>query len=94
MGIDHDASLSDAGETPAEAIAGSSSTFASGTGKAGIVNSVLTGGSSGTNAAPTVGELDTAYTLFADTATVDVNLVMAGSTEIGADWCRRCNTRN
>ena len=49
MGIDHDASLSDAGETIAatEAIAGSSSTFASGTGKAGIVNSVLTGGSSG-----------------------------------------------
>ena len=33
---------------------------------------------------PTVGELDTAYTLFADTATVDVNLVMDGSTEIGA----------
>ena len=57
-------------------IAGSSSTFASGTGKTGIVNSVLTGGSSGTNAAPTVGELDTAYTLFADTATVDVNLVI------------------
>ena len=81
---DHDASLSDAGETAAEAISGSSSTFASGTGKAGIINSLLTGGSSGSASTPTVGELDTAYTLFADTATVDVNLVMAGSTEIGA----------
>ena len=81
-------------EIPSEAISGSSSTFASGTGKAGIINSLLTGGSSGTTSTPTVGELDTAYTLFADTATVDVNLVMDGSTEIGVIWCRWSNTRN
>ena len=82
---DHDASLTDAGETAAEAIAGSGSTFASGTGKAGIINSVLAGGlnQTGTNAI-TVGELDTAYQFFADAETVDINLVMAGSTEVGA----------
>ena len=91
---DHDASLSDAGETSAEAISGSSSTFASGTGKAGIINSLLTGGSSGSTSTPTVGELDTAYTLFADTMTVDVNLVMDWFYRNRCFWCRWCNTRN
>ena len=82
---DHDASLSDAGETAKEAVAGSSSTFASGTGNDGIVSSVLSGGVQTTNGdnKPTVGELDTAYQFFADSATVDINLVMAGSTEVG-----------
>ena len=82
---DHDASLTDAGETAAEAIAGSSSTFASTAGVGGIINSTLSGGldQTGTNAI-TVGELDTAYQFFADSETVDINLVMAGSTEVGA----------
>ena len=83
---DHDASLTDAGESSTTAIASSSSTFASGTGKAGIVSSALSGGVQTTNSdsKPTVGELDTAYQFFADSATVDINLVMAGSTEIGS----------
>ena len=48
--------------------------------------SVLAGGVQTTNSdsKPTVGELDTAYQFFADSATVDINLVMAGSTEVGA----------
>ena len=83
---DHDASLTDAGESSTTAIASSSSTFASGTGKAGIVSSALSGGVQTTNSdsKPTVGELDTAYQFFADSATVDINLVMAGSTEVGS----------
>ena len=83
---DHDASLTDAGESSTTAIASSSSTFASGTGKGGIVSSALSGGVQTTNSdsKPTVGELDTAYQFFADSATVDINLVMAGSTEIGS----------
>ena len=44
--MDHDASLSDAGETR-RYNSGSSSTFASGT--VGIINSLLTGGSSGSH---------------------------------------------
>ena len=82
---DHDASLTDAGETAAAAISGSSSTFASTAGKGGVVNSTLSGGldQTGTNAI-TVGELDTAYQFFADSETVDINLVMAGSTQVGS----------
>ena len=78
-----------------QTIAGSSSTFASGTGVGGIINSVLSGGldQTGTNAI-TVGELDTAYQLFADSETVDINLVMAGSTQVGTSGVRWCNTRH
>ena len=82
---DHDVSLTDAGESTTTAIASSSATYASGTGKAGIITSVLQGGVHTTNnpAKPSVGELDTAYQFFADSATVDINLVMAGECPTG-----------
>jgi len=82
---DHNSSLTDAGETAAEAITGSSSTFASTAGKGGVITDTLTGGTNGTVAAPTVGELDVAYQFFADTATQDINLVMAGTCPTGTD---------
>jgi len=82
---DHDASLTDAGESTTAAIAGSSATYASTAGKAGIITSTLSGGVQTTNspAKPSVGELDTAYQFFADSATVDINLVMAGECPTG-----------
>ena len=55
-----------------------SSTFSSTAGKGGIITDVLSGGLDGTTTVA-VGELDTAYQLFADASTVDINLVMAGT---------------
>ena len=81
----HTASLSEAGDTASTRAAGDS-TFASTAGKGGVITDVLAGGVLTTNSGsvPSVGELDTAYQFFADSATVDINLVMAGSTEVGA----------
>jgi len=75
--MDHDASLTNAGTDIA-----SGSTYASGSGDAGVLTSSLSGGTDDT---PTIGELDTAYQLFADPDTTDINLVMAGPAAAGTD---------
>tara|TARA_B100001057_G_scaffold95745_1_gene92206 strand:+ start:1287 stop:3281 length:1995 start_codon:yes stop_codon:yes gene_type:complete len=76
--LDHDSQLSNAGTDP---VAGT--TFASTAGKAGISNETLGGGTD--DYAVTVGESALAYDLFADSETVDVNLVMGGTSPAGAD---------
>jgi hypothetical protein len=75
--MDHDASLTNAGTTLA-----SGGTYAASAGNDGVITDVLGGG---TDDNPTIGELDIAYQLFADTDTVDVNLVMAGTCPTGTD---------
>jgi len=72
--MDHDGSLTNAGT--------SNATYASTQTHAGVIASPLTGGTDDT---PTVGELDTAYQLFVDPDTIDINLVMAGSCPAGTD---------
>jgi len=74
--MDHDSSLSNAGTDVASGAA-----YASTAGKAGVINASLTGG---VDADPSLGELDTAYQLFADADTVDINLVMAGTAPTGS----------
>ena len=76
--LDHDASLSNAGTNP---VAGTS--FASTAGNGGVKDDNLSGGAD--DYAATVGELALAYDEFADAETVDVNLIMAGTTPAGAD---------
>ena len=76
--LDHDASLSNAGTNP---VAGTS--FASTAGSGGVKDDNLSGGAD--DYAATVGELALAYDEFADAETVDVNLIMAGTTPAGAD---------
>ena len=76
--MDHDSQLSNAGTDP---VAGT--TFASTAGKAGISDETLGGGTD--DYAVTVGELGLAYDFFADAETVDVNLIMAGTSPAGAD---------
>ena len=75
--MDHPTTLTNAGTDLA-----SGSAYASGTGDAGIINDDLLGG---TDDNPTIGELDIAYNLFADSDTIDINLIMAGSTPAGTD---------
>jgi phage tail sheath protein FI len=76
--MDHDASLTEAGTDIA-----SGATYTSGTGDAGVIVATLSGGTD--DYAATVGELDLAYDLFADTETVDINLIMAGTCPAGTD---------
>ena len=76
--MDHDSSLSNAGTNP---VAGTS--FASTAGSGGVKDDNLSGGAD--DYAATVGELALAYDEFADAETVDVNLIMAGTTPAGAD---------
>jgi len=76
--MDHDASLTEAGTDIA-----SGATYTSGAGDAGVIVATLSGGTD--DYAVTVGELDLAYDLFADTETVDVNLIMAGTCPAGTD---------
>ena len=76
--LDHDASLSNAGTNP---VAGTS--FASTAGNGGVKDDNLSGGTD--DYAATVGELALAYDNFADAETVDVNLIMAGTSPAGAD---------
>ena len=76
--LDHDSSLSNAGTDP---VAGT--TFASTAGSGGVKDDNLAGGTD--DYAVTVGELDLAYEQFADAETVDVNLIMAGTSPAGAD---------
>jgi len=75
--MDHPTTLTNAGTDLA-----SGATYASGAGDAGIINDDLLGG---TDDNPTIGELDIAYNLFADSDTIDINLIMAGSTPAGTD---------
>ena len=75
--MDHDASLSNAGTDLA-----SGNAYASTAGDAGVITSTLAGG---TDDDPTIGELDLAYDLFADADTVDINLVMAGTSPASTD---------
>ena len=76
--LDHDSSLSNAGTNP---VAGTS--FASTAGSGGVKDDNLSGGTD--DYAATVGELALAYDEFADAETVDVNLIMAGTSPAGAD---------
>jgi len=76
--LDHDSSLSNAGTDPA-----AGTTFASTAGKGGVKDDTLAGGTD--DYAATVGELALAYDEFADSETVDVNLIMAGTSPAGAD---------
>ena len=75
--MDHNGSLTNAGTNLT-----SGNAYASTAGDAGVLNTLLTGG---TDDNPTIGELDISYQLFADTETVDVNLVMAGTCPAGTD---------
>ena len=75
--MDHDASLTNAGTDLA-----SGNAYASTAGDAGVLTSTLAGG---TDDDPSIGELDLAYDLFADADTVDINLVMAGTSPAGTD---------
>src|SRR6056300_575151 len=75
--MDHDSSLSDAGTDIA-----SGATYTSTSGDAGVITDTLTGG---VDANPTIGELDTAYQLFVDPDTIDINLVMGGTCPAGTD---------
>ena len=75
--MDHDGSLTNAGQDLA-----SGNAYASVAGDAGVITSNLAGG---TDDDPTIGELDLAYGLFADADTVDINLVMAGTSPASTD---------
>ena len=76
--LDHDASLTNAGTDPV-----ASTTFASTAGSGGVKDDNLAGGAD--DYAVTVGELALAYDEFADAETVDVNLLMAGTSPASAD---------
>ena len=75
--MDHDSSLTNAGTDVASGAA-----YVSTAGDAGVITSTLSGG---IDADPSIGELDTAYQIFADTDTVDINLVMAGTSPASTD---------
>ena len=76
--LDHPSVLSNAGTA---LTAGNS--YTTGTGTTGEINFNLSGGTD--DFALTVGELDSAYTLYEDAETVDVNLIMAGASPAGTD---------
>ena len=75
--MDHDSSLSDAGTD----IAGGNA-YTNVAGNDGVITDTLSGGTDDT---PTIGELDIAYNFFADPDTIDINLVMAGTSPAGTD---------
>ena len=77
--LDHDSSLSNAGTDPVAGTAFASTTAGNGA----VLTDTLSGGTD--DYAVTVGELDLAYEQFADAETVDVNLIMAGTSPAGAD---------
>ena len=82
--LDHSSVLGAGGGKIAAGTAGTSGdAFAVGTGTTGEIPFSLSGGAD--DYAVTVGELDTAYNEFADAETVDVNLIMGGSTPAGAN---------
>ena len=77
--LDHHSSLSNAGTDPVAGTAFASTT----SGDDAVLTATLAGGAD--DYAVTVGELDLAYEQFADAETVDVNLIMAGTSPAGAD---------
>ena len=82
--LDHSSVLGAGGGKIAAGTAGTSGdSFAVGTGTTGEIPFSLSGGTD--DYAVTVGELDTAYNEFADAETVDVNLIMGGTTPASAD---------
>ena len=76
--MDHPSSLSNAGS---DLTAGNA--YASTAGKGGVIDDTLSGGTD--DYAVSQGELASAYDAFADAETVDVNLLMGGTTPAGAD---------
>ena len=76
--LDHPSVLSNAGTART-----SGQAYAHGDGTTGQIEFALSGGTD--DYAVTVGELDTAYNEFADAETVDVNLIMGGTSPAGAD---------
>ena len=82
--LDHSGVLGSGGGKIAAGTAGTSGdAYPVGTGTTGEIPFSLSGGTD--DYAVTVGELDTAYNEFADAETVDVNLIMGGTTPAGAD---------
>ena len=82
--LDHSSVLGAGGGKIAAGTAGTSGdSFAVGTGTTGEIPFSLSGGTD--DYAVTVGELDSAYNEFADAETVDVNLIMGGTTPAGAN---------
>ena len=82
--LDHSSVLGAGGGKIAAGTAGTSGdAYPVGTGTTGEIPFSLSGGAD--DYAVTVGELDTAYNEFADAETVDVNLIMGGSTPAGAN---------
>ena len=75
--MDHPSSLSNAGS---DLTAGNA--YASTAGKGGVIDDTLSGGTD--DYAVSQGELASAYDAFADAETVDVNLLMGGTTPAGA----------
>ena len=76
--LDHPSVLSNAGTART-----SGQAYAHGDGTTGQIEFALSGGTD--DYAVTVGELDSAYNEFADAETVDVNLIMGGTSPAGAD---------
>jgi len=76
--LDHPGGLSEAGTDP---VAGT--TFTNVNGNAGVITDTMGGGAD--DYLVTVGELALAYDKFADSETVDVNLIMAGTSPAGAN---------
>ena len=74
--MDHPSSLSNAGS---DLTAGNA--YASTAGKGGVIDDTLSGGTD--DYAVSQGELASAYDAFADAETVDVNLLMGGTTPAG-----------
>ena len=82
--LDHSSVLGAGGGKIAAGTAGTSGdAFPVGTGTTGEIPFSLSGGTD--DYAVTVGELDSAYEEFADAETVDVNLIMGGTSPAGAD---------
>ena len=82
--LDHSSILGAGGGKIAAGTAGTAGdSFAVGTGTTGEIPFALSGGAD--DYAVTVGELDSAYEEFADAETVDVNLIMAGTSPAGTN---------
>ena len=81
--MDHGANMANIGTTPAAGTA-FANTNANG---AGVLVNELGGGTDGSASplAATIGELDLAYDLFADSDTVDINLIMSGACPSGTN---------
>lgn len=79
--VDHDSGLTEAGQTA------QGTAF---TAPSSAISVSLAGGTD--DNAPTVGELETAYDLFEDAETIDVNLIIGGESPSGADGVTHANS--